>query len=88
MECYINWKYYEKAMRESVHGLMEGPKEKHEKIMVGNVPAEIQSEHLSNTSLEHIACTILFIVAPVIKFNGPTLLLIVFIEIICAVCMY
>jgi hypothetical protein len=58
------------------------------KIMVGSVPAEIRSEHLSNTSLEHPACTILLIVAPVIKFNGPTLLLTVFIEIICAVDMY
>jgi hypothetical protein len=84
----MNWKCFEKAMKESVHGLMEGLKEKHEKIMVGNVPAEIQSEHLSNTSLEHTAYTILVIVAPVIKFNGPTLLLIVFIEIICAVHMY
>ena len=56
--------------------------------MVGNVPSEIQSEHLSNTSLEHAACTILLIVAPVIKFNGPTLLLIVFIEIIYAVYLY
>jgi len=56
--------------------------------MVGNVPAETQSEHLSNTSLEHTACTILLIVAPVIKLCEPTLLLIVFIEIICAVYMY
>ena len=64
---------------------MEGLKENHDKIMVGNVPAEIQSEYLSNTSLEHTACTILLIVAPVIKFNGPTLLLTVFIEIIYAV---
>jgi hypothetical protein len=66
-------------MKESVHGLMEGRKENHEKIMVGNVPAEIQSEHLSDTSLEHTACTILLIVAPVSKFNGPTLLLILFV---------
>jgi len=84
----MNWKCYEKAMRESVHGLMEGLKEKHEKIMVGNVPAEIKIEHLSNTSLEHTACNILLIVPPVIKFNGPTLLVILFIEIICAVYMY
>ena len=61
---------------------MEGMKENFEKIMVGSVPFEIQSEHLSNTSLEHTACTILPIVAPVIKFNGPTLLLTVFFEII------
>ena len=75
-------------MKESVRGLMEGLKENHKKITVGNVPAEIQSEHLLNTSLEHTACTILLIVAPVIKFNGPTLLLVVFTEIICAVYMY
>lgn len=67
---------------------MEGLKENHEKIMVGNAPAETQSEHFSNTCLEHTACTILLIVAPVIKLNGPALLLIVFIEIICAVYTY
>jgi len=67
-------------MKESVRGLMEGLKENHEKIMVGNVPAETQSEHFSNTSLEHTACTILLIVAPVIKFNGPALLLIVLLK--------
>lgn len=75
-------------MKESIHGLVERLKENHEKIMVGNVPAEIQSEHLSNTSLEHTACNILLIVTPFIKFNVPTLLLIVFIVIICAVYMY
>lgn len=53
-------------MKESVHGLTEGLKKNHKKVMVGHVPTEIQSEHLSNTSLEHTACTILLIVAPVV----------------------
>jgi hypothetical protein len=60
-------------MKESVHGLMEGLKETHAKFMVGNVPAEIHSEHLSDTSLEHITCTVSFIVTTVFKFNGPVL---------------
>ena len=37
------WKLYEKDVKESVHGLMEGLKENHDKIMVADVPCEIQS---------------------------------------------
>lgn len=38
----MNWKLYEKDVKESVHGLMVGLKENHDKIVVADVPCEIQ----------------------------------------------